>query len=208
MPVSRAKIAVGVPLGLAVSEVVSFWLRRADPHPVGLATAPTMPKMLGPHSWDKGLTDVCLVYGYPHPLDVARPLIEVMTCFRVARCHLPSIKKALTRAKHRDAAWAGGEWENATGPFSASHPEAPIPDSGFAYQRRTVVIDSEQRTVAAVSFGQYEALRFRHGTMVVTAVARFGFPDTLSFQTVDDLRPYAAGFRRFMVSLLLRLREA
>jgi hypothetical protein len=81
--------------------------------------------------------------------------------------------------------------------------------SGFAQQDRAVVIDGEQRLIPVVSFRHYEALRFDQGTKVVTAVARFGFPDAPSFHTVDDLGPYAAGHRRFMLGLLPRLlREA
>jgi hypothetical protein len=207
VPLSRAKIALGVPLGLAVSEVTSFWLRRAHPHPLGLTVAgPTMPRMLGTHGWGGGLNYMSVVYGYPHQRDVSRPLIEVMTCFSADRCYLPSLKEALTRAEHRDAAWARGEWEDPTDPFSPA-PRMPVPASGFAHQDRAVVIDGEQRVIPAVSFRHYEALRFRQGTKVVTAVARFGFPDAPLFHAVDDLGPYVAGFRRFMLGQL-RLREA
>ena len=58
----------------------------------------------------------------------------------------------------------------------------------------------------AAGTGGVRALRFHQGAKVATAVARFGFPDAPSFHTVDDLGPYVAGFRRFMLGLL-RLRE-
>jgi hypothetical protein len=198
-----------MPLGLAVSEVASFWLCRAHPHPLGLTVVgPTMPGMLGSHGWGPGLTDMSLVYGYPHPRDISRPLIEVMTCFSAAHCYLPPLDETLARAEHRDAAWARGEWEDPVDPFSPAL-TVPVPVSGFTHQDRAVVIDGEQRVVPVVSFRHYEALRFDQGTKVVTAVARFGFPDAASFHTVDDLGPYVAGHRRFMLGLLPRLlREA
>ena len=204
MSPSRARVALGVPLGLAVSEVTSFWLRRAHPNPVGLTVAE--PKMLGTHGWRGGLSYMSLVYGYPHQRDVSRPLIEVMTYFSTEDCYLPSLKEALARAEHRDAAWARGEWEDVPDTFG-SHPGAPVPVGGFARQDRAVAIDGEQWVIPAVSFRHYEALRFDQGAKAVIAVARFGFPDAPSFHTVDDLGPYVAGFRRFMVGLL-RLREA
>ena len=49
---------------------------------------------------------------------------------------------------------------------------------------------------------RYEALRFRQGSAVVTAVARFGFPGVPSFRAVDDLEPYFAGYTRFVLSWL------
>ena len=53
-------------------------LRRADPHPFGLAAPRLDPVMLGGESWDRrGLIDVTLVYG--DPLEVSAPLAEVTT---------------------------------------------------------------------------------------------------------------------------------
>jgi hypothetical protein len=194
VPLSRARYALGVPLGLAVSEVASFWLRRAHPHPVGLTVESAMPRMLGTHGWGGGLNYMALVYGCPHPRDVSRPLTEVMTCFSVAHCYLPSLEEVLARAGHRDAAWARGDWEYPTGAFDPI-PGVPVPGGGFAHHDRAVVIDGDQRVIRAVSFGRYEALRFHQDTKVVSTVARFGFTDTPSFHTVDDLGPYVAGFR-------------
>jgi hypothetical protein len=161
--------------------------------------------MLGPHGWGPGLTDMSLIYGYLHPRDISRPLIEVMTCFSAAHCYLPSLKEALTQAEHRDAVWARDEWADPPGPFSPPDtPEMAVPASGFTHQDRAVVIDGEQRAVPVLSFRHYEALSFDLGTKVVTAVARFGLPDTPTFYTVDDLGPYAAGFRRFMLGMICR----
>jgi hypothetical protein len=148
-----------------------------------------------------------LIYGYPHPRDVPRPLIEVMTCFSAARCYLPSAEEALVRAERQDAAYARGDWEDAAGPFDppiGPDPSVPVPASGFAREDRVVIIDGEQQVVPLVSYRHYAALRFHQDTKVVTAVARSGFADAPSFHTVDDLGPYVAGFRRFMLSMLWR----
>jgi hypothetical protein len=53
-------------------------LRRADPHPFGLAHRPLDPAMLGGESWSRrGLIDITLVYG--DPLDLTGPLAEITT---------------------------------------------------------------------------------------------------------------------------------
>jgi hypothetical protein len=117
----------------------------------------------------------------------------------------------LIQAEHRDAACARGEgapnWLSPPCPFGLPSPQVPVEASDFAHQDRSVVIDGEQRFITVVSFRHYEALSFGLGTKVVTAVARFGFPDTPSFYTVDDLGPYVAGLRRSMLDGL-RGREA
>jgi hypothetical protein len=46
-------------------------------------------------------------------------------------------------------------------------------------------------------------LRFRDGAVVVTAVARLGFPGELAFAVVDDLESYFAGYRRLVRSFLV-----
>src|SRR5579875_2713399 len=193
MPPSRARFGLGVALlGLPVSEVASRRLRAAHPHPLELRMEPAMPRMLGFHGWSGGLNAMSLIYGYPHPRDVSRPLIEVMTCFSAARCYQPSLEEALVRAEHRDAAYARGDWEDPAGPFAPPiglDPSVPVPASGFTRQDRAVVIDGEQRVVPLVSYRRYEALRFCQDTKIVTAVARSGFPGAPSFRTADDLGP-------------------
>jgi hypothetical protein len=118
-----------------------------------------------------------------------------------------SLEEALARAEHRDAAWARGEWEHVGGPFSPV-PRVTVPVNGFTQQDRAVEVDGEQRVIPLLSLGHYQALRFEQDTKAVTAVARFGFPEALSFYTVDDLGPYVAGFRRFMLGLLRSLGSA
>lgn len=166
-----------------------------------------MLRMLDGHEWDHGLVSVCLIYGYRHPRDIARPLIEVRTCFSAERCYCPSLEEALVRAGQRDAAYARGRWADAPGPFdppTGLEPSVPVPAAGFAHQDRTVVIDGQQQMVRIVSYQDYEALGFHQDEKIVTAVARSGFPAAPSFHTVDDLGPYIAGFRRSMLGMLWR----
>jgi hypothetical protein len=66
-----------------------------------------------------------------------------------------------------------------------------------------VGVNGAGRPVVVVSRGDYAALRFRDGAVVVTAVARFGFPAELAFALIDDLEAYFAGYRRLMRSFLV-----
>jgi hypothetical protein len=66
-------------LGTAMAAFRFPRLRRADPHPFGLAAPPLEQVMLGGESWDRqGLIDITLVY--VDPLDVSAPVVEVTTC--------------------------------------------------------------------------------------------------------------------------------
>jgi hypothetical protein len=196
--VSRAQLVVGAPVALAVSRWRFSRLRRANPHPFGLSGAPA-PMMLSSDGWGPGLTDVVLSYG--RLLAVAGQLIEVATCFSERHCYLPSLEEAIGRAEHRDAAWTRGDWESAGGPFEPV-PEVPLSLGAFEHEERSVVVEGQERAIAVVSRRNYEALRFRQGPAVVTAVARSGFPGVPSFQVVDDLEPYFAGYTRFVLSWL------
>ena len=195
---SRAQLAVGAPHALAASRRRFSRLRRADPRPFGLAGGPA-PMMLSSDGWGPGLTDVVLSYG--RPLAVAGQLIEVATCFSERHCYLPSLEEAIGRAEHRDAAWARGDWGSAGGAFEPV-PYVPVRPDGFEREERPVVVAGEERAVAVVARGNYEALRFQQGSAVVTAVARSGFAGVPSFQVVEDLEPYFEGYTRFVLSWL------
>jgi hypothetical protein len=79
--------------------------------------------------------------------------------------------------------------------------EIPVPAAGFHCQERPVIIAGQQRVIPGLSRDGYEGLRFRHGSMLVTAVARLGF-EGMSFEVVDDLEPYLAGYTRFVLGWL------
>ncbi len=146
------------------------------------------------------LTDVVLAYGYPHALP--RPFIEVETGFAGSSSAAPSLEVAIARAEHRDEFFAWWEWVGAGGPFDDETP-AVVPADGHHRDERMVSVDGAERPMVVVSRGDYAALRFRDGVVVVTAVARRGFPGELAFAPADDLESYFAGYRRLVRSFLV-----
>jgi hypothetical protein len=200
--VSRAQLVAGAPIALAVSRFRFAKLRRVRPRPYALWAVdmgPEMPRILWSEGYGQGLTEIVLAYGYPH--DVSKPLIQVQTCFSDEDCWSPSLEEAIARAEYRDACFARREWVEAGDPFDP-FPERPVPYRNLDRSERILAVDSEERTSTVVSHGDYAALRFRQGPVLVTAVARMGFPPVLSFRVIDDLEPYFAGYRRFVVGFL------
>lgn len=198
---SRAKLALGVPLAMAADQALSAMLRRARPRPFGLSTPAAMPAMLSSASQSglNSFTSVALCYGLP--LRVAGPLTEVQTCFSDRDRDLSTLQETITRAELRDHAWAREDWEGDPGLFSPV-PEVQIPADGFERHERIVIVAGQERRVVAISRGSYEALRFDHDSTVVTAVARAGFLERPEFDIVEDLEPYLLEHRRFILSWL------
>jgi len=132
---------------------------------------------------------------------VAGSFTEVQTCFSERDCHLSPLEETITRAKLRDDAWARQDWEREPGVFESAA-EVEVPDDGFEWQDRAVVVAGQERRLPVVSRDGYEALRLGHHRMVVTAVARGGLPERPAFDVVEDLEPYLAEHRRFILSWL------
>ena len=65
-----------------------------------------------------------------------------------------------------------------------------------------MVVAGQEREVPVTRHEGCEALRFEHDSKVVTAVARPGFPDRPQFELVNDVEPYFAEHRRFILSWL------
>jgi hypothetical protein len=196
---SRAQLVAGAPVALAVGRWRFGRLRRAGARPYALTGE--LPKILWQDGWSSGeLTDVVLAYGYPHA--VSRPFTEVETCFAGSPSAAPSLEVAIARAEHRDEFFARWEWVAAGGPFDDDTPAA-VPAGGHRRDERMVSVDGAERPVMVVSRGNYAALRFRDGAVVVTAVARFGFPGELAFALIEDLESYFAGYRRLVRSFLV-----
>lgn len=199
---SRAKFALGVPVAMAADLVLSALLRRARPRPLGLSITPAVtPALLGPGGQIgfRSISSVVLCYG--RPLAVAGQLIEVQTCFTERDCYLPPLEETITRARLRDQAWARQDWEADPGVFSPI-PVIPLTAERAGCSERVVVVAGQERRVPVISDDRYEALRFVHDAAVVTAVARLGFPDPAQFDVVEDLEPYLAEQRRFILSWL------
>lgn len=202
---SRAKLALGAPLAMAADVTLLAMLRRSRPCPFGLSNAGATPSML----WSAGslgfsrCTEVVLCYG--RPLRIGGPLTEVETSFPGGEADRPALREAITRAELRDQAWAREDWESDPGVSAPVHtpvPEVRVPAEGFERRGRLVVVAGQEQRVPVISRGSYEALRFDHDSMTVTAVARSGFPEWPRFDVVEDLEPYLAEHRRFIRSWL------
>ena len=203
---SRVQLAAGAPIALAVSRFRFARLRRVRPRPYALGDVPPgMPRILWSEGYGPGLTEIVLAYGHPH--DVRKPLIQVQTCFSGEDCCPPSLEEAIARAEHRDACFARREWMEA-GDFFDPFPERPVPGWDLDRTERILAVDGQERPGTVVSHGDYAAVRFGQGPVVVTAVARMGFPPVLSFRVIDDLEPYFAGYRRFALGFLRLLSAA
>ena len=87
-----------------------------------------------------------------------------------------------------------------TSVFSSDSP-VEVPVDGFERAERIVLVAGQERRLPVLSHGNCEALRFVHDSMVITAVARLGFPESPRFDVVDDLEPYLAAHRRFILQL-------
>jgi hypothetical protein len=148
----------------------------------------------------RSFTSIVLSYG--RQLAVVGPLTEVETCFSDRDCYLPALQETITRAELRDQAWTREDWEDGHGVFGDPMPEVQVLAEGFERHERVVVVAGQERRLPVMSRGSYEALRFVHDSMVVTAVARLGFAERPRFDLVEDLEPYLAEHRRFILSWL------
>lgn len=200
---TRIKLALGVPVAVAAEMALFAMLRRARQHPFGLTVSPPQaPAML----WSAGqgglrrFTSVVLAYG--RPLAATGPWTEVETCFSELECFLPVLEETLIRAELQGQAWARGDWLDEHAPFHPLPEAIHVPAGGSDRDERAVSVAGQERLVQVVSRGSYQALRFVQDSVVVTAVARLGFPDIPRFDVVEDLEPYLAEHRRFILSWL------
>jgi hypothetical protein len=201
--VSRAKLALGVPLATAADVVLFSMLRRAGPRPIGFTAVPPLkPAMLSSAGFESGRGCASVVLSYGRPLTVTGPLTVVETCFSEADCYLPALEEAIRRAELRDEAWSREDWEAEPAVFDAGPEEVQVQAEGFDHHDRAVLVAGQERRVTVTSHGSYEALRFTHGRLVVTAVARLGFVERAAFDVIEDLEPYLAEHRRFILSWL------
>ena len=198
---SRAKFALGVPVAMAADTVLFALLRHANPMPFGLSSPAVYPAMLrsaGQHEL-RSFSSVALSYG--RQLNAAGQLIDVETCFARRDCYLPELEETITRAELRDQAWARRDWTAEPDVFGPV-PYVHVPASGFERSNRSVLVAGQERQVPVTRHHRCEAVRFTHDSMVVTAVARLGFPDRPQFELVTNLEPYLAEHRRFVLSWL------
>lgn len=199
---SRLVLALGSPMALAVSQLRFLKLRRANPHPFGLAGSPELaPKMLGDESWSGSHSVSWITLSYGNMLDTSSQLIEVSTCMSEADCYLAPLENIIMRAEQRDNAIRRHDWSNITAVFEPDR-ILSAPSGPFSRSNRNIVINGENSIAEVVSYKDYESLRFRRGQEVVTAVSRHRLPEPLHFETVNDLKPYFDGLTRFYLSWL------
>lgn len=165
-------------------------LRRADPHPLGLAAPLLHPVMLAGETWDgDGLADMTLAFG--DPLDLSAPLVEVTT-WLPGRIEEGVPEQELARLAHRDVAVRGRDWL-AFDEEPASDPEGPV-----AFSDALLVIDGEPCAVSVLSYQHYQAARFACVGSAGTIASRHCPLDRLSLTAVPSIEPYLAGYTEFM----------
>jgi hypothetical protein len=74
-------------------------------------------------------------------------------------------------------------------------PPVPVPDRNLDHTERIIAVDGEEQALTVVSYGNYAALRYRQGSVVVTAVARLGFSPALSCLGTLSVRAEHPGAR-------------
>jgi hypothetical protein len=178
-------------LGAAMAAFRFPRLRRADPHPWGLATPSLDPVMLGGESWDRhGLLDITLVYG--DPLEVSAPLVEITTRLPGRTGDAVAPPEALAHLAHRDAAVQRRDWLALDGEPTAD-PPGPVVFSGAH-----LLLGGEPRPVSVLSLRHYQAAQFTDATTAATIASRRCPLDQLTLGPVPAIEPYLAGYTRFL----------
>lgn len=194
------RMAMGVPVALAVARFRISRLRRANPRVIGLAApGELIPVMLSEDGWYRGmLTEVALSYG--RVLDVASPLVEVTTHL-ADDDSLPPVEDEIARRERQDAATRRQDWENITG---GDRPGDEYAASQLAVnaQDLDVSICGQHQTVSAIRYQHYQAFRFRYDTLTVSVVSRYPPAEFPPFEFVPSLELYFQGYRKFIFSLL------
>ena len=179
-------------LGAAMASYRFPRLRRADPPPVGLASPPLRPLMLGGESWDRhGLLDVTLVDG--DPLDDSASLVEITTHFRNLIDLAPG--QALGGLAHRDAAVRRGNWR-AMDDDTGADPPGPV-----AFSDGDIVIEGERCAVTVLTLGTYQAASFTRNGLAATVASRHCRINQLSLARVPAIEPYLDGYRAFLLRM-------
>jgi hypothetical protein len=178
-------------LGTAMTAFRFPRLRRADPHPWGLAAPSLEPVMLGGESWDRhGLIDITVVYG--DPLNTAAPLVEITTRLPGRTGDADPPQEALAHLEHRDAAVTRRDWL-ALDREPGSDPAGPV---GFSDAH--LILGHESHPVSVLSLRHYQAARFADATTAGIIASRHCRLDQLTLAPVPAIEPYLAGYTRFL----------
>ena len=165
-------------------------LRRADPHPWGLAEPSLDPVALSEASWDRhGPIDITLVYG--DPLDVPAPLVEVTTRLPDSSGDAGAPEEALAHLAHWDEAVARRDWL-AFCRQPRSEPPGPV-----SFSDAHLVLRQEPQLVTVLRFRQYQAARFADGGTTGLIASRHYPLDQLTLAPVPAIEPYLVGSTAF-----------
>jgi hypothetical protein len=192
-------MALGVPVGLAVSRYRSAKLRRARPTVVGLEKGCRLPPcMIASDGWHNGKpTDITLSYG--QLLDTASPLVLVTTHYEGAD-GLPSLEQEIAQRKYQDAAIDRQDWENIEGIPGYSDDEMSFAPLGE--RQLEIFAFGKHCNVPVVESGRYSAFQFGYQELTIRFIGRQCPEKLMKFEVVRDLRPSFAGYRKFLVGLL------
>lgn len=178
-------------LGTAMAAFRFPRLRRADPHPWGLAAPSVDPVMLGGESWDRhGLIDITLVYG--DPLEVSAPLVEITTRLPGRTGDAGAPHEALAHLAHRDAAVQRRDW------LAFDGEPGPDPPGPVVFSDAHLLLGGEPRLVSVLSLRPYQAAQFTDATTAGTIASRHCPLDQLTLAPVPAIEPYLAGYTRFL----------
>jgi hypothetical protein len=179
-------------LGTAMAAFRFPRLRRAGPHPWGLATPSLDPVVLGGESWDRhGLIDITLVYG--DPLEVSAPLVEITTRLPGRTGDTGAPHEALAHLAHRDAAVQRRDWLALDGEPTAD-PPGPV-----LFSDAHLLLGGQPHPVNVLTLRPYQAAQFTDATTTAGTIASRHCPlDQLTLAPVPAIEPYLAGYTRFL----------
>lgn len=179
-------------LGTAMAAFRFPRLRRAGPHPWGLATPSLDPVVLGGESWDRhGLIDITLVYG--DPLEVSAPLVEITTRLPGRTGDTGAPHEALAHLAHRDAAVQRRDWLAFDGEPTAD-PPGPV-----LFSDAHLLLGGQPHPVNVLTLRPYQAAQFTDATTTAGTIASRHCPlDQLTLAPVPAIEPYLAGYTRFL----------
>ena len=179
-------------------------LRRADPAPLGLASPPLRPLMLGGEGWDRhGLLHVTLEHG--DPLDDSAPLVEITTRYRDLTDLAPD--QALGELAHNDAAIRRGDWRDWRFWLGAMRDDTEAdPPGPVTFSDADILIEGERCTVTVLTHGGYQAASFTRNGIAGTVASRHCAIDQLSLARVPTIDPYLDEYMAFLREMPQRLR--
>ena len=177
--------------GTMLAAAVFPRIRRAGPHPWGLAEPSLDPVMLGEHSWDRhGLITIGLVYG--DPLEVSAPLVAVTTRLPGRSGDAGAPEEALAQLADIDAAVVRRNW------LAPAFQAQPSPVGPVDFGDAHLVLGDEPHPVSVLSFRHYQAAQFADAATAGIIASRHYPLDQLTLAPVPAIEPYLAGSTAFL----------